>query len=304
MARRHKFKAQERISLIELLLELPNIIAITTLALLSGSLILALDAFESLGNVMQAGISGALSKKLQSSDKFKYDYGMGKIEAFGGFLATAFLFVGLLVVLMVSIRRLIEPSVLGDSLFLAIFVKIINVSIDVWLYIKQLKLTKSINSSFIRSNLVLALKSLVFDTVSLTTISVAYFFRSESWIVYVEPIVCIFCIAFLAYGGVKIIKETTSDLLDKTLDEAEQMQILKCMSKIFLGIKGFGGIRSRRSGHRVYIDLMVTFDNDKTYAEIYKEMETFDIAVNEIIPDSVTAIVIGKSYNSEEKGFE
>jgi len=292
--RRKKFKTLEHISIIELVTELPNAVILVFLSFMSGSLMLALDALESFSNTVQSSITLVLSKKLQQNDLFKYDYGMGKIEAFGGVLSAAFLFTGLLFVLIIVIRQFVNPSAPGDFLFWAIFFKLINISIDIWLIAKQRKAMKSLDSSLMRSNLTLTVKALVFDLVSFVTVSVAYLFRDVSFIVYVEPVICLICIGFLTRSGIKIIKETMFDLLDKTLGEAEQMKILKCMSQIFEGIKGFNGVKTRRSGNRVYIDLNVMYDGDKTYDEIYRDMETFDEAVKKVIPNSITAISICK----------
>jgi len=54
-------------------------------------------------------------------------------------------------------------------------------------------------------------------------------------------------------------------------------------------------VRTRRSGRLIYIDLMVSFDGSSSYAAIYKAYETFDAAVKEVLPGSVSAIVI-KEY--------
>ena len=113
-------------------------------------------------------------------------------------------------------------------------------------------------------------------------------------IVYFEPVVCICCVICIAFPNFKLIGEASSDLLDRTLDENMQMQILKCFSKIYPRISDFQGIRTRRSGHVIYIDLLVSFGDDTPYAEIYKAYEIFDKEIKVIIPNSVSAVVIGE----------
>ena len=89
-------------------------------------------------------------------------------------------------------------------------------------------------------------------------------------------------------------KGASADLLDKTLDEDAQLKILKCVTGVWDEINEFHGVRTRRSGHKIYIDLMISFDSDSSYAEIYKTYEAFDNAIKEVLPGSVSAIVIGK----------
>jgi divalent metal cation (Fe/Co/Zn/Cd) transporter len=292
--RKDIFKEQERIELISILVLLPYVVAAVVMAFISGSLILIMDVFENSASLMQSGMAFGLSRKLQGNDSFKYDYGMGKIEAFGGFISTSFLYIGLLFTLFFSINTLVEPNKAGETWLWVILLTLISVAIDVYLYIKQLKITKSVDSSFVRSELAIIQKEIVVDLIGLITVSAVYFFRNFSFIGYVEPVICIVCIVYIAYMNAKNIKETVSDLLDKTLGETEQLKILKCVSMIFGSIKGFEGIRTRRSGHRIYIDLLVTFEDNNTYVDICRVMEQFDTAANEILPNSVTAVVISK----------
>ncbi|MCL2108543.1 MAG: cation transporter [Oscillospiraceae bacterium] len=291
--RNDAFKEQEKISLMEVLIEIPYFVIVVFMAAISGSLMLMLDAFETAGVITQSGISYGLSRKLQSSGTFKYDYGMGKIESFGGLISAVFLFIGLLIVLVFSIGELIAPSEPGKALLWAVFIKIGSVALDIWLYRKQVRAAKSIESGFMQSNLINSQKVLAFDTIALVTISVTYIFRNIPYIEYIEPIICIACVVWFAYMSVKNLKVIIPDLLDKTLGETEQLQIIKCVSKIYDSIDEFEGVRTRRSGHITYIDLIVTFEDDETYAKIRSTVEKFDTAIQEILPGSVVSLIIG-----------
>ena len=293
------FKEQEKISLIEVLIELPYFIAVVFMALFSGSLILMLDAFETAGVITQSGVSFGLSRKLQGNGAFRYDYGMGKIEAFGGLVSAVLLFIGLALVLVFSIGALMAPSASGEALLWAVFLKIFSVSIDIWLYRKQLKAAKSIDSSFIQSNLINSQKVLAFDSIALLTVSAAYFFRRVPYIEYVEPIICIACVVWFAVMGIQNLRKIIPDLLDKTLGEAEQLQILKCLTVISDDIERFEGIRTRRSGHLIYIDLLVTFEDGETYAEIRGITKKFNTAVKAVLPNAVTSVVVSAPREEE-----
>jgi cation diffusion facilitator family transporter len=291
------FKSQQKVAFIGLLSELPNLIAVAVSAVLSGSMMLIMDTFDSACHILQSSLSFSLSKKLQGDDSFKYDYGMGKIEAFGSFASSLFMFIGLTIVLTASVFSIMNPNKPEEALLFAICVKIVNVVIDIWLLRKQLKTVTGVQSEFIESNVILLKKSLAFDTVTLFTIAISYIFRAVPEIVYLDPIICILCALYIGKLNIKIIKESASDLLDKTLDENTQMQILKCISKIWKDIDGFHGVRTRRSGHVIYIDLMVSFDENKPYSAIYQAYETFNQLIKEILPNSESAIVIEECKN-------
>ena len=295
------FKSQQKVAFLSLVSELPNAAVQIVVAVLSGSLLIALDAIDSVSNAIQAALAFFLSKKLQGDDSFKYDYGMGKIEAFGSFLAAVFLYAALACIFTASVFSLIYPSAPQDILLLAVCIKGINVAVDVFLLHRQIKTVKGINSSLVKSNTMLLIKNLVFDAVTLVALAVVFLFRNVNGIGYLEPVVCIACAAYIAFQNVKIIKEASADLLDKTLNEDTQMNVLKCVSGIWNEIDGFHGVRTRRSGYLVYIDLMVSFTGNRSYDEIYKTYEVFDKAMKEIIPNSVSAIVIGEAGKKREE---
>jgi len=261
---------------------------------LSGSVIMALDTFESIANVIQGTLTYKLSKKMQGDPSFKYDYGMGKIDAFGSFISASILFIGLAAILAGSINAIINPSSPSDLLILAVIIKVINVIFDIYLLYKQNKVVKMSDSPMVRSALIFLKKDLLTDLVVLITVAVAYIFRAQPLIVYFEPVVCILCVIYVAFLNVKQIRSSMSNLLDKTLDEETQLQIINCVTKIWSDIDEFKGVRTRRSSHTVFIDLLVTFDDDKRYSEIYEVYKEFELAVKEVLPDSITSFVIGE----------
>jgi len=288
------YKSQQTVSVMTIISELPNLIILGVLAFFSGSFIMALDTFESAANVVQASLTYKLSKKMQGDASFKYDYGMGKIDAFGSFISASILFLGLTTILAGSINSLLNPSEPSGLLFFAILIKIINVAVDIFLLYKQSKVAKKVKTPMVQSALIFLRKDLLTDLVVLVTVAVAYIFRAFPLIVYFEPVVCILCVIYIAFQNVKQIRRAASNLLDKTLDETTQMQIINCVTRIWDNIDDFKGVRTRRSSHIIFIDLLVSFDGSKSYDEIYKVYEEFDKAIKEVLPDSVTSIVIGE----------
>jgi len=288
------YKSQQTVSIMTVISELPNLIILGALAFMSGSFIMALDTFESAANVVQGSLTYKLSKKMQGDASFKYDYGMGKIDAFGSFISASILFLGLTLILAGSINSLINPTEPSGILFFAILIKVINIAIDIFLLYKQGKVAKKHKTPMVQSALIFLRKDLMTDLVVLVTVMVAYIFRAFPLIMYFEPIVCILCVIYIAIQNIKQIRRAASNLLDKTLDEETQMQIINCVTRIWNDIDEFKGVRTRRSSHIIFIDLLVSFDGTKTYDEIYKVYEEFENAVKEVLPDSVTSIVIGE----------
>ena len=300
--RRDAFKSQQRVALLNVTREASQFAATTAVVVASGSLIMALDAVQSMSALIQSGLTALLSKKLRQDDRFKYDYGMGKIEALGAFVFALVFYAGLIAVFAASVYSLIVPRKPEAILLVAVCMKVAQILVDLYMLRKQLKIAKSLKGSFVDANVLFIKNGLIFNSITLAAVTICFLFRSAPFVSYFEPIVCVVYVIFIAFRNSKIIREASLDLLDRTLDERTQLTILRHVSAIWDDIHTFHGVRTRRSGHVIYIDLMVSFDDDKSYAEIRKAYEVFARAVKEELPDSVPAMVIGNMSDPEMEG--
>jgi divalent metal cation (Fe/Co/Zn/Cd) transporter len=283
---------QKNVALYQLIAEAPNLIALIVLAAMSGSLILAVDALGSVTLMIQAWIVFAISKKLAKNESHEYDYGMGKFESFGGLIANILLQIGLIAVLVSSIHALFEPTHPSDILIYAIALKLVNTSIDFFLYFLQRKVNKMMSGKLVEAEHHLMKENLAFDFISLTAIAIMYIFREGVFVVYFEPVVCILYASFMIYSIIKPLKQCTYDLLDKTMDEELQFKIIRAMGAGYDLYDSFETVRTRSSGQTVYIDLLIGFDEEKTYAQIKESYEKLEKLVKAEVPNCIVSFVI------------
>jgi divalent metal cation (Fe/Co/Zn/Cd) transporter len=285
---------QKNVALFQFLAELPNLIALVVLAVMSRSLVLAADALGSVTLIIQAWVVYVISRKLAKNKSHEYDYGMGKFESFGGFLANIFLQIGLVTVLASSILVLFTPSKPSDILLYAIAIKIINTSIDIWLYLKQRKINKTLSGKLTDAQDHLMKENLAFDFISLAAIAIMYIFREFAFVVYFEPVLCIIYSVCMMVVILKPLKQCAYDLLDKTIDEDIQLKIMKAMTTGYYLYDTFETIRTRSSGQQVYIDLLIGFKEEKKYAEIKEAFDELERLVKAEVPNCIVSFVMTK----------
>ena len=104
------YKSQQKVSFFNFLAELPNFIAVTVSAIISGSLIVWMDFVDSLGNVLNSGFVALLSRKLRRDLKYEYNHGVGKIEAISALACDGILICGLILMIISSVHDLISPK--------------------------------------------------------------------------------------------------------------------------------------------------------------------------------------------------
>ena len=287
-------KKEQNVALIQFVNELINLAVLIVLVAMSRSLILMTGAVSSVSLLIQAWVVFIISKRLVKNESFEYDYGMGKFESFGGFIANLLMMVGLVAVLCSSVIVLFNPSEPSDILLWAIIVKVMSASINILMFYKQRKINKMASSMLIEAEDHVIRKNLVFDFIALSAIIVLYIFREIPIFAYFELMLCIVYSIIMIIKLVHPLKICAYDLLDKTLDESLQLKVMKAMVKGENLYEHFQTVRTRSSGQRVYIDLLIGFSDDKPFEEVINALNELDSLVKQEIPNCVVSIVLTK----------
>jgi divalent metal cation (Fe/Co/Zn/Cd) transporter len=287
-------KKQKTVVLILFFAELPSFIMLVVLAIMSHSLILLTNVIGSFVLFMQTWFIFMIARKLAKNESYEYDYGMGKFESFGGLITNLLLQIGLIVVFVSSILDLIEPETPGDILLLAIIVKLADTATDVFLLFRQRKINRALSGKLVEATDHILVENFVFDIIALAAIAVMYLFRGFAQVVYFEPVLCIIYSAFMIISLIKPVKLCAFDLLDKTTDEDIQLKIMKAMTTGYDLYDTFRAIRTRSSGQTVYIDLLIGFDDEKTYAQVNKSFDELEELIKAEIPNCVVSVVMTK----------
>jgi len=98
-----------------------------------------------------------------------------------------------------------------------------------------------------------------------------------------------------AYG---ILSESVRDLLDVALDEGVQLQVLRWLATHFEDYREFHGVRSRRAGSAMFIEVFLEFDPDRRMADVQAVIDDMRGELMRAIPGSFVSIVpITKDVN-------
>jgi len=289
---RNALVKEQRVALVQFLNELINLTVLLVLVMMSRSLILMTGAVGSVSLLIQAWVVFAISKRLVKNESYEYDYGMGKFESFGGFIANLLMLIGLAAVFCSSVIVLFNPVGPSEILLWAIIIKVIGTGIDIYLFVTQRKINKMASSRLIDAEDHVIRKNLAFDFIALFAIAVLYIFRAVPVFAYLELVLCIVYSVIMIIKLVHPLKQCAYDLLDKTLDEDIQLKIMKAMAAGNDLYESFETTRTRSSIQRIYVDLLIGFNKDKTYVEITETLKKLDELIKAEIPNSVVSIVL------------
>lgn len=294
------FMKETRFHFIDLAIDVIDCCTTFFMAFLSGSLFLLMDALDSLNSVAFSGTMLYTCRRLAKDESYAYDYGLGKYEALSSFLCTLLLLFSTLFVSALAIWRLFTPQPVETLTFVALLYKTGVLLLDAFLYLKHRLLSKEQNSHVFATTQNALLKHLLFDICAITVLLLSFIFRDFLFAFYIQPIACLALAAYLFMIYLPTLKKAAADLLDKTLTENIQLQIVTLLAKYIDKYDEFYGVRTRQVGSSLYIDLLVNYAPNRSGNEIRTLSYELATAVEQHIPNSVVSIVLYQPTISED----
>lgn len=286
------YNKQQKLTIMQFFLELPNFIAVLLSAIFSGSLIVWLDLIDSLGGIFGEGVVMTQSRKLSKDLKFKYNYGVGKVEALTTILCEGVAIGGLICIMIISIIEIINPAKPSDLIIYVVILKIINVLLDLFFVYKQYKIKKESSSKIINREFVSNIGALAFDVATLLSLLFIWLFRNFLFSWYIAPILSLVIAIVFTFFYSKHIKNAIDELSDKTLPENLQFKILKVLARHQQEYEYFDNVKSHYNGSELIIDIVICFFDDTPYKDIAEFQKTLQEELTGVLGECVVSLII------------
>jgi divalent metal cation (Fe/Co/Zn/Cd) transporter len=131
----------------------------------------------------------------------------------------------------------------------------------------------------------------------IVSLAMSAIFSDQPWASYIDPLGSVLIGLFIVQSIYNISAMSVYDLLDRALEESLQLVILRELAGYFDEYEAIHGIRSRRSGANVYIEIFLEFDGEKKMAEVQAVISSMKanlekkISGSEIVISPATAAV-------------
>ncbi|NLG34272.1 MAG: cation diffusion facilitator family transporter [Lentisphaerae bacterium] len=286
-------RREERAIRLCLLLDVLTFLPCATVALLSGSMLLLSDGLDYARSFASQGVALRIMRSIRKGRTHSYDYGPGKVERIGSLFGALCFVAGLIVLGVFSFHRLLHPVELHAGFTAAgIALQAVSFAISGGLWRHTRRLAVQTGSPLIdmqwRHNRTDALAS----AAVMLALALTLIFRSRSWAGCIDPL-CALAYVFYATGSyIPVIRESLYDLVDHTLDEDLQLAILRRLAEHYHGYEAFHGVRSRRAGNRIFIEITLSLDPARRIGDAIGFMETLRTAIESDIPRSEVRITL------------
>lgn len=290
--KRNELSKQHNVALLLILWRLPEFVTSFVAAAASGSAVVWLEFIENASILIPGILIAVFSKKLNKNLKYVFNYGTGKVEAITALSCEIFDIAGLFCVVFFAVRTIIKPEPESGYLLLALIISVIGLFIDMIILFWQKRILQGSQSKMFHTAYVSARKEFFFDAVAIITLILELVFEKTTWISYFSPIVCIvIAVPFFAVVMTHM-KESVSELIDRTLDEDSQLKILKVLNEFFDSYDELGEIRTRINGEDQIVDIELRFHESMDYGSIRDVAEKIKVRVQEELGRSTVNILV------------
>ena len=224
----------------------------------------------------------------------EFDYGIGKLESLSSVFVGVLMALAVLIIVGNSIKNILNPGhVEGIGLYISGVAQIVFGVINTKMALNSRRIAKVSPSPIITAQQQLFTTRAFGNIFILLSLSLSMLLHDYSWSSYIDPVASLVIAGFIGFSAMGVFTDSFNDLLDKTLDEEYQMIILRELALHFDECEDLHGIRSRRSGSHVFIEIFLECDTDKKVGDIQSFMDTLRKDLESKIANS--RVIIGLS---------
>ncbi len=283
--------AKERTALLSISTDLLLITPSVIVAVLANSLILYTDLFGDLNVFLANVILWMILHRIRKGMGVSYDYGVGKMENLLGVIGAWFVMLTVGFIMYTSIGRLFAPVPLQtEATLMGALVMVVAMAAYGYLWVRNYRISKLLPSPVNEMQWRIPMSNTLISGGILLTLGAVILFREYRWSHYIDPVVSLIMGAFISYSFFGLIKTSLFDLLDRTLEENYQLIIVRELAAFYHDYDQLHGVRSRRTGGKVFIEIFLEFGADRRMGEVQQTVEAMRASLEEKIENSSVSI--------------
>lgn len=262
--------------------------------LMASSSVLLADFLKTFIEMLAIFLSWMALRRINKGADNIFEYGVGKLENISSIIVGMVMILSFVIIAGNAVINILHPShVSGIGLWISIAGQSIYLLVNGREALKNRRLAKECSSPLFNSQARLFTTRFIGNFFILTSIVMSMALKSYSWAVYIDPISSLLIAVSILIATVGIFTSSFFDLLDRTLEEEHQIIILRELASFFSEYEELHGIRSRRSGGRVFIEIFLGFSPEKQVGHVQAVIDSMRRNIEKKIAGS--SVTIGLS---------
>ncbi|MDP3563728.1 MAG: cation transporter [Methanoregula sp.] len=285
-------KEREKAIFFNLLVAVAPAIPKLAAAVLSGSVTLYASAMKTVNEAIGVMVSWIIARKIARGDHGVYDYGMGKYENIARIITGSVMLISFVILIIVATYKILFPVPLGSGgVQIGMVIVIIMIAVDSYITIRNYRIAVKEPSPLMDSQWRLFRLKAIANLVVFLTLIIATLCAAFPWAVYIDPVASFVVMGILLYSGIRMIISSLPDLLDETLEEELQLVVVKELAEHFHTYEQLHGVKSRRSGGSIYVDIFLEFSGELQMCVVQDAIDRMKRSLELKIPKSTVNII-------------
>lgn len=270
-----------------------DVIICTAAVILANSSVLLADALKTLLEFIAVLLAWLAIRRISRGANQNFDYGIGKLENLSGLFVGILMVLCLLLILGNAIRNLLAPSHLaGIGVWIGVADQIVFLGVNAFLYWRSRRAAGSANSPIMAAQMRLLLTRGIANAFILTALALSMALAHYPWALYIDPVASVLVGLSILAAAFGTFSSSIYDLLDRTLEEEHQIVILRELATHFDDYEALRGVRSRRAGSQVYIEIFLEFAPQKPVGEVQQVINRISASLQQEIHHSHVTVAL------------
>ena len=228
-----------------------------------------------------------------------YDYGIGKLENLSSLIVAALMGLVFIVITVNAVRGLLSPAHVGGiGVAISLVAQVVFGSINCWLWRRCRVAAQTEDSPLMASQAKLFFTKLFGNVFIFGSLSLSLLLADHSWSVYIDPIASLVIAGSILVSAIGVFSSSVYDLLDGTLEEKDKLDIMRELVLHFHRYDRLYGVRSRRAGNRVFIDIHVGFDAARSVGDVEQDIAAMRAGVMRRFKNACVTVVLGPEHSN------
>ena len=228
-------------------------------------------------------------RAVRRSPGHRFAYGVGKLENLVSVSMGVIMVACAMFVTVRAVHHLSNPAA-AEGTQLGIVVFGVYSGIAFFISARARRIAHRQPSAIMDSQARLWFSKGAFDAAMGSGLLIALLFNHQHWAWYVDPIASLVGVLFMLHAAWGMASSSVGDLLDATVAEETQLQIMRELVGHIDDYERIHKIRTRRSGPHMYAELFLEFDPDITMKEAQRRIDSIRADLEAKIPGIDVAI--------------
>ena len=261
------------------------IIMKTIASILTGSIAIRADAIHSvidLSGVVVGYIGIRISGRPADEE---HAFGHAKAEHIASGIIAGLIFIAAVTIFYQAVQRLIS-GVTVELITIGIYVTLAAIVVNVLISWYALRVARSTDSVALEATA----RDLLADVLSSGAVLVGLVLVRLTGIGVFDPIVALLVAIIIARTAYLIIRKSFSGLMDTKLPEAEEEELISCITEHSGQLAGFHEVRTRKAGNQRFIDLHLMLPKNASLEEAHQMCDHLEQDIEDRLPNANVTI--------------